>query len=163
MIHLAQVPGHSFFFFQKPVKKYIHLLLHHSRGSFSTFSWRHTHTFISLCARMCRWMEKQMATHSSVLPWRIPGTGGAWWAAVYVVTQSRTRLKRLSSSMILCYRLVMWFIIALIFHIFWRQVRPCVVRGWSLPVMRNFAFYPNVIENCISYLIYDIKTVAILE
>ena len=41
-----------------------------------------------------------MATHSSVLVWRIPGTrdGGAWWAAVYGVAQSRTLLKRLSSS-----------------------------------------------------------------
>ena len=39
-----------------------------------------------------------MATHSSVLAWRIPGTGGAWWAAVYGVAQSQTRLKRLSSS-----------------------------------------------------------------
>ena len=82
-----------------------------------------------------------MATHSSALAWRIPGTGepgrlqsmgslrvghdcatslsrtgegngnplqcscletprdgGAWWAAVYGVAQSRTRLKRLSSS-----------------------------------------------------------------
>ena len=38
-----------------------------------------------------------METHSSVLAWRIPGTG-AWWAAVYGVAQSRTRLKRLSSS-----------------------------------------------------------------
>ena len=27
-----------------------------------------------------------------------PGDGGAWWAAVYGVTQSWTRLKRLSSS-----------------------------------------------------------------
>ena len=27
-----------------------------------------------------------------------PGNGGAWWAAVYGVTQSRTRLKQLSSS-----------------------------------------------------------------
>ena len=27
-----------------------------------------------------------------------PRDGGAWWAAVYRVTQSRTRLKRLSSS-----------------------------------------------------------------
>ena len=26
------------------------------------------------------------------------GDGGAWWAAVYGVSQSRTRLKRLSSS-----------------------------------------------------------------
>ena len=42
--------------------------------------------------------EKEMATHSSVLVWRIRGTGGAWWAAVYGVAQSRTSLKRLSSS-----------------------------------------------------------------
>ena len=33
-----------------------------------------------------------MATHSSVLAWRIPGTGGAGWAAVYGVAQSQTRL-----------------------------------------------------------------------
>ena len=42
-------------------------------------------------------LEKEMATHSSVLAWRIPGTG-AWWAAIYGVTQSRTQLKRTSSS-----------------------------------------------------------------
>ena len=42
-------------------------------------------------------LEKEMATHSSVLVWRIPGTG-AWWAAIYGVAHSRTRLKRLSSS-----------------------------------------------------------------
>ena len=34
---------------------------------------------------------------SSILAWRIPGTG-AWWAAVYGVTQSWTWLKWLSSS-----------------------------------------------------------------
>ena len=41
-------------------------------------------------------LEKEMEAHSSVLAWRIPGmeeTGG-----VYGVAQSRTRLKRLSSS-----------------------------------------------------------------
>ena len=43
-------------------------------------------------------VEKEMATHSSVLVWRIPGTGGSWWAAVYGVAQSQTRLKQLSSS-----------------------------------------------------------------
>ena len=42
-------------------------------------------------------LEKAMATHSSVLAWRIPGMGGAWWASVYGVTQSRTRLRWLSS------------------------------------------------------------------
>ena len=36
--------------------------------------------------------EKEMATHSSVLAWRIPGTGEPWWAAVYGVSQTRTRL-----------------------------------------------------------------------
>ena len=37
-------------------------------------------------------LEKEMATHSSVLAWRIPGTRdeGAWWAAIYGVAQSRT-------------------------------------------------------------------------
>ena len=37
-------------------------------------------------------LEKEMATHSSVLAWRIPGTGvpAPGIAAVYGVTQSRT-------------------------------------------------------------------------
>ena len=39
-----------------------------------------------------------MATHSSVLGLENPRDGGAWWAAVYGVAQSRTRLKRLSSN-----------------------------------------------------------------
>ena len=30
-----------------------------------------------------------------------PRDGGAWWAAIYGVTQSRTRLKRISSSSII--------------------------------------------------------------
>ena len=42
-------------------------------------------------------LEKEMATHSSILAWRIPGMG-ARWAAVYGVAQSRTRLTRLRSS-----------------------------------------------------------------
>ena len=36
-------------------------------------------------------LEMEMATHSSMLAWRIPGRG-AWWAAVYGVTQSQTQL-----------------------------------------------------------------------
>ena len=39
-------------------------------------------------------LEKEMATHSSILAWRIPGTR----EPVYGVAQSRTWLKRLSSS-----------------------------------------------------------------
>ena len=38
-------------------------------------------------------LEKEMATHSSNLAWRIPGKdGGAWWATVHRVAKSRTRL-----------------------------------------------------------------------
>ena len=33
-----------------------------------------------------------MAPHSSTLAWKNPMDGGAWWAAVYGVAQSRTRL-----------------------------------------------------------------------
>ena len=43
-------------------------------------------------------LEKEVAAHSSALVWRIPGKGGAWWAAVYGVAQSWTRLKRLSKQ-----------------------------------------------------------------
>ena len=33
-------------------------------------------------------LEREMSIHSSVLAWRIPGTGKPWWAAVCGVTQS---------------------------------------------------------------------------
>ena len=33
-----------------------------------------------------------MATHSSILAWRIPTDGGAWRATVYGVAKSQTRL-----------------------------------------------------------------------
>ena len=35
-------------------------------------------------------LEKEMATHSSVLGLENPRDGGAWWAAVSGVAQSRT-------------------------------------------------------------------------
>ena len=35
-------------------------------------------------------LEKGMATHSSILAWRIPMDRGAWWATVHGVTKSQT-------------------------------------------------------------------------
>ena len=43
-------------------------------------------------------LEEKMATHSSILAWRIPGMGEPGKAAVYGVAESQTRLKWLSSS-----------------------------------------------------------------
>ena len=43
-------------------------------------------------------LEKEMATRSSVLAWRIPGMGKPGGLPSMGVSQSRTRLKRLSSS-----------------------------------------------------------------
>ena len=37
-------------------------------------------------------LEEGMATHSSILAWRIPTDRGAWWATVSVVAKSQTRL-----------------------------------------------------------------------
>ena len=42
-------------------------------------------------------LEKEMATHSSVLAWRIPGTGEPG-GLLSMESHSRTRLKQLSSS-----------------------------------------------------------------
>ena len=37
-------------------------------------------------------LEEGMATHSSILAWRIPMDRGAWWATVQGVSKSQTRL-----------------------------------------------------------------------
>ena len=37
-------------------------------------------------------LEESMATHSSILAWRIPMERGDWWATVNRVTKSHTRL-----------------------------------------------------------------------
>ena len=42
-------------------------------------------------------LEEGMATHSSILAWRIPIDRGAWRATVHQVTESQTRLKQLSA------------------------------------------------------------------
>ena len=38
-------------------------------------------------------LEKGMATHSSILAWRILMDRGVWWAMVHGVTKSQTRLR----------------------------------------------------------------------
>ena len=42
-------------------------------------------------------LEEGMATHSSILGWRIPLDRAAWWATVHSIAKSQTRLKQLST------------------------------------------------------------------
>ena len=47
------------------------------------------------CVQSLGWevpLEEGMATHSSILAWRISMDRGVWWAAVHGVTKSWTRL-----------------------------------------------------------------------
>ena len=37
-------------------------------------------------------LEEGMATHSSILAWRIPMDSGTWWAIVHEVAKSQTQL-----------------------------------------------------------------------
>ena len=63
-------------------------------GVAKSWIWLSDFTF-TLCFHA---LEKEMATRSSVLALRIPGTVKPGWAGVYGVSQSWTRLKRLSNS-----------------------------------------------------------------
>ena len=47
-------------------------------------------------------LGKAMATHSSILAWKIPQTRGAWQAIVYGVAKSGTRLSNLVCTHIIC-------------------------------------------------------------
>ena len=52
----------------------------------------HTHTHTHTHIYMLIYLEEGMATHSSVLAWRIPMDRGAWWVTVHEVAKSRTQL-----------------------------------------------------------------------
>ena len=54
-------------------------------------------------------LEKEMATHSSTLAWKIPWTRGAWWAIVHGVAKSQTQLNDFILALSL--RFLKWFAI----------------------------------------------------
>ena len=47
---------------------------------------------LGLIPGLGRSLEEGMATHSSILAWRIPMDRGAWWAEVHGVAKSRAGL-----------------------------------------------------------------------
>ena len=67
-------------------------------------------------------LEKEMATHSSVLAWRIPGMGEpGGLPSIYGNTQSRTWLKWLSSSSIASLILSNSFLFCVVTQIFQKE------------------------------------------
>ena len=80
-----------------------------------------------------------------------PRAGGAWWAAVYGVAQSRTRLKRLSSSSssIMVLFLIFWGA-CISFHCYrnqWCWHFPPTVRKWSLFPVPSLRFVISWLVN----------------
>ena len=53
-------------------------------------------------------LEEGMATHSSILAWRIPMDRGAWWAAVHGVTKSQPRLSTSTAWCVYLHREHIW-------------------------------------------------------
>ena len=45
-------------------------------------------------------LEKEMATHSSILDWETPWTGGAWWATAHGVTKSQILLSDYTTTVL---------------------------------------------------------------
>ena len=119
-------------------------------------------------------LEKEMATHSSILAWENPRDGGAWWAAVYGVAQSQTRLKQLSSRsswsmltlmLFLCNFHEIWYIKNKFIFLrtkcfFWSWVSQLPIHG------RNFndflAYTANTSNKFIGYIITEQEHVQFL-
>ena len=59
---------------------------------------KNTSAMLETWVRSLGWEDplgEGMATHSSILAWRIPMDRGAWWATVHEVAKSQTRLSDL--------------------------------------------------------------------
>ena len=61
-----------------------------------------------------------------------PRGRGAWWAAVYGVTQSRTRLKRLSSSSSSSGYAISYFSFSVLLHSGWQSLGPSLLLQMAL-------------------------------
>ena len=53
-------------------------------------------------------LEKRMATHSSILAWRILMDRGAWWATVHGAAKSQTQLSNWTANINLVNKMFLW-------------------------------------------------------
>ena len=62
------------------------------RKESDTIEHTHTHTYIERIIIYILFNEEGMATHSSILAWRVPMDRRTWQAIVHGITKSRTQL-----------------------------------------------------------------------
>ena len=53
-------------------------------------------------------LEKEMATHSSIIAWRTPWTEGLWWVTVHWVAKCWTQLRDYNTYMAKIHRHGIW-------------------------------------------------------
>ena len=99
-------------------------------------------------------LEKEMATHSSVLAWRIPGTGEPG-GLPSMGLQSRTRLKQLSSSSSSSKHLHLYTTDRLSVEQSYKQQTSVIIITVSLFKNKKSSVYPNIsfILNCLKFLL----------
>ena len=90
-----------------------------------------------------------------------PGDGGAWWAAVYGVAQSRTRLKRLSRNTIYIY-MYMHILFIFLFHYGLSQdteySSPCYIVGPSyLSIYPKLLIYPSFPSSLVAISLFSMS------
>ena len=98
-----------------------------------------------------------------------PRDGGAWWAAIYGVAQSRTLLKWLSSSsssvckqLILLKHAISWWLMRLsnISYVYWPLGFPfqhfqvfaqfSIARQWFVAILYTFWIFANFVRICVT-------------
>ena len=88
-------------------------------------------------------LEKEMATHSSVLAWRIPRTGEPG-GLPSVGSHSRTRLKRLSSvAAVLLYHFYMYLFDQVFLNNLWKNY------------CGNISYWSALLSHCVTTIVLD--------
>ena len=86
---------------------------------------------------------------------------GAWWAAVYGVAQSRTRLKRLGSSGRALLRVPCALHCVLISYLFYTRYRQCTCVNFNLPIHPVPTLVSiHLLSLCVCFFALQIRTIS---